>query len=77
MREEIEIMEIGFEINDERRHHINLSEESMQIIEKDMIQFNHDYNVRNKSGFLNRIFTNYYKHQRYKKRPFCYKWPFL
>ena len=51
---------LGFIINDEGRQHINLSSEAMMIIEGDMIKFNNDYELKNKSGFINTVITNYY-----------------
>ena len=51
---------IGFIINEESRQHINLSTYAMMIIEGDMIKFNDDYELRNKSGFINTIISNYY-----------------
>lgn len=50
----------GFFINDERRQHINLSNYAMKIIERDMIHFNRDYKLKNKSGFLNRVLDTYW-----------------
>ena len=51
---------IGFTINEEGRQHINLSSDAMNLIEGDMIKFNNDYDLKNKSGFMNTIVTNYY-----------------
>jgi hypothetical protein len=49
-----------FLINEESRQHINLSTKANTIIEADMIRFNFDYDLANKSGFINKIITNYY-----------------
>ena len=49
-----------FEINDENRIHINMSKHSMSIIESDMIKFNDDYELSNRSGFINVIIKNYF-----------------
>jgi hypothetical protein len=32
----------------------------MRIIEADMIKFNKDYDLKNKSGFINKVISNYY-----------------
>jgi len=54
--------EISFNIgNGENRQHINLSNRAMRIIEKDMVYFNNDYDLKNKSGFLNKVLINYYE----------------
>jgi uncharacterized protein YrzB (UPF0473 family) len=50
----------GFIINEENRQHINLSEQAMLVIEGDMIKFNNDYELKNKSGFINTIISNYH-----------------
>ncbi|MBU1144540.1 MAG: WYL domain-containing protein [Firmicutes bacterium] len=50
----------GFIINEESRQHINLSTYAMKVIEADMIRFNDDYELKNKSGFINTIISNYY-----------------
>lgn len=49
-----------FIISAENRQHINLSTNANQIIELDMMRFNDDYELRNKSGFINTIIANYY-----------------
>lgn len=50
-----------FEINnDENRQHINLSNYAMNIIELDMINFEDDYDLTNRSGFINKVISNYY-----------------
>ncbi|RJX24466.1 MAG: WYL domain-containing protein [Acholeplasma sp.] len=46
---------------DEPRQHINLSTRAMKVIERDMIYFSGDFSIKNKSGYLNRIFKNYYE----------------
>ncbi|BCR35207.1 WYL domain-containing protein [Mariniplasma anaerobium] len=50
----------GFIINEESRQHINLSAHAMLTIEADMIRFNEDYELKNKSGFINTIIKNYH-----------------
>jgi hypothetical protein len=50
----------GFLINEESRQHINLSIKANSVIESDMVRFNDDYDLSNKSGFLNKILSNYY-----------------
>lgn len=50
----------GFLINEESRQHINLSTYAMKIIEADMIRFNDDYELKNKSGFINTIISNHF-----------------
>lgn len=50
----------GFIINEESRQHINLSTKAMDIIEVDMVRFNSDYELKNKSGFMNTIISNYF-----------------
>jgi len=50
----------GFIINDEGRQHINLSSDAKMVIEGDMIKFNDDYELKNRSGFMNTIISNYY-----------------
>lgn len=50
----------GFEVNDEGRQHISLSSDAMMVIEGDMIKFNGDYELSNKSGFMNSILSNYF-----------------
>jgi len=50
----------GFSFAEEGRQHINLSPRTMEIIERDMIYFNDDYEKNNKSGFLNRVISHYY-----------------
>lgn len=49
-----------FFIDYEQRQHINLSKRANEIIELDMIRFNDDYELKNKSGFINTIIENYY-----------------
>ncbi|HOJ44629.1 MAG TPA: WYL domain-containing protein [Bacilli bacterium] len=49
-----------FVFTEEGRQHINLSTRAMEIIERDMIYFNDDYDLKNKSGFINQIIANYY-----------------
>lgn len=49
-----------FVFAEEGRQHINLSTRAMEIIERDMIYFNDDHDLKNKSGFINQIITNYY-----------------
>lgn len=49
-----------FYFNEENRQHITLSSHAMMVIEGDMINFNKDYNLYNKSGFINKIIANYY-----------------
>lgn len=43
-----------------QRQHISLTERTMSIIKRDMVYFNRDYYTENRSGFLNKIFQNYY-----------------
>ncbi len=49
-----------FIINEESRQHINLSNHAMNIIESDMIRFNNDCELKNRSGFMNIIIKNYF-----------------
>jgi hypothetical protein len=58
----------GFVINEEGRQHINLSTDAMIVIEGDMIKFNNDYTLSNKSGFMNTIISNYYDSYPLSKR---------
>ncbi|MCD4827473.1 MAG: WYL domain-containing protein [Acholeplasmataceae bacterium] len=51
----------GFIINEESRQHINLSTRAMTIIEADMIRFIDDFELKNRSGFMNTIISNYYE----------------
>jgi hypothetical protein len=47
-------------IADTHRQHLNLSIRAMHILESDMIRFNNDYEMKNRSGFMNTIIKNYY-----------------
>ncbi len=49
-----------FKINDENRQHISLSSHAIKVIETDMIRFCDDYELKNRSGFMNVIISNYY-----------------
>ncbi len=46
--------------NTDNRQHINLSLYANEIVEYDMVSFNDDHELKNKSGFLNTIIANYY-----------------
>ena len=48
-----------FLVNQENRQHINISRRAMEIVELDMIRFKNDYQLKNKSGFINTIISNY------------------
>jgi hypothetical protein len=48
-----------FILNEEYRLHVNLSTQAMQIIEADMIKFHDDYELSNRSGFMNTIIKNH------------------
>ncbi|MDG0888310.1 WYL domain-containing protein [Paracholeplasma manati] len=48
-----------FTLNEEYRLHINLSTHAMNIIEADMIKFHDDYELTNRSGFMNTIIKNH------------------
>jgi hypothetical protein len=47
-------------ISETQRQHLNLSPRAMHILESDMIRFNNDYEMKNRSGFMNTIIKNYY-----------------
>lgn len=47
-------------ISETQRQHLNLSPRAMQILESDMIRFNNDYEMKNRSGFMNTIIKHYY-----------------
>lgn len=53
--------ENGFIINEENRQHVSLSNYAMDIIESDIIRFTGDYEIKNRSGFMNTIIENYYE----------------
>lgn len=50
----------GFYISPEGRQHLNLSKRANEVIELDMMRFNNDYDLKNKSGFINKIIENYH-----------------
>lgn len=51
----------GFIMNDENRLHISLSTSTLRTIESDMANFGYDITMKNKSGYLNMIFRNYFE----------------
>lgn len=56
-----------FYFNEEGRQHISLSAHAISVIEANMVRFNEDYNLANKSGFMNKIIINYHDHFPFSK----------